>query len=167
VTLDYLIAGTGQSRAGIERVRPLLMQLFANRFGADATLDKARALVAIMANETPANWDGITPLVGDATLGGGPSIGPGQVYRSTAKDLGLWTPPPGADDATERAAYQALASDLATCLDWMVAVFQTKLHIAGGDVSDAIRRYNGGGVAALAYQARASVFVLSEWGGLA
>lgn len=165
VTLDALIAGTAQSRAGIERVRPLLMQAFIARFGDDATLDKARALVSILGNETLPDWNGITPVVGDKTSSGGPSVGPGQVWRSTAKDLGLWTPPAGASADAERAAYQQLASNLGWCLDATCAVFQAKLRAAGGDVSDAVRRYNGSGAAALLYQGKAAIFALTEWGG--
>lgn len=128
-----------------------------------ADVTDARACMSIIKNEGGA---AAGPLVGDATLGGGPSIGPMQVYRSTAKALALWSPPEGATDDQERTVYAALATDEARCLSMGVAVYLNKLEAAGGDVADAIRRFNGGGTAAQAYQARALTFAQDTWGGL-
>ena len=82
------------------------------RFGPRAATDLRipRALMAIVNNESGGVAD-IKHYLGDKTAKGGPSIGPMQVYRQTAKDLGLWRPPPGATAAEERAAYEALALD--------------------------------------------------------
>lgn len=127
-------------------------------FGPQVAIDLAipRALMAIVNNESrgdPKNY------LGDATLGGGPSIGPMQVYRSTAKDLKLWAPPPGATVEQERAAYALLAKDEALGIRWGVAVFASKLKLAGGNVTEAIRRYNGSGPLAEAYRDRAVTFL--------
>ncbi len=124
----------------------------------------ARSMMAIAHNEAPARWDGVSPIVGDATLGGGPSVGPFQVYRSTAKALGLWACPPDITEGgqDERDAYASVANDLDKCTDMGVAVFLDKLDAAGGDFEDAVRRYNGGGAAAQAYKARAVAFAADQ-----
>lgn len=125
----------------------------------NATPENARALMSIAHNECPPRWDGSSPIVGDATLGGGPSVGPFQVYRATALDLGLWACPPDAlDVASEREAYASVANDVDKCVSMGVAVYLDKLRIAGGDVAEAVRRYNGGGAAARAYRDRALTF---------
>jgi hypothetical protein len=93
--------------------------------------EQIRACLSIISNETGGR---AAPQIGDATLSGGPSVGPMQVYRSTAKSLGLWTPPPGADEPTERELYSELATDEAGCVDMGVAVFLDKLRAAGGDI---------------------------------
>lgn len=111
-----------------------------------------RAMLLIIDHETRGNPREAVYL-GDQTASGGPSIGPGQVYRRTAKDLRLWTPPAGATDDQERAAYAALATDEALTIRWAVKVFASKLRAANGDVAEAIRRYNGSGPAAESYRA--------------
>lgn len=128
-----------------------------------ANVDTVRACMAIIRNESGGRSP---PVIGDATLGGGPSVGPMQIYRSTAKDLGLWTPPPEVegDIDAERASYAELANDETWCVRAGCKVFVTKLQIAGGNVPDAIRRYNGGGPAAAAYRDRAVAFMTATWG---
>lgn len=99
-----------------------------------------KVIMALIHNESrgdPANF------LGDEGASGGPSVGPGQVYRKTAKDLGLWTPPLEVDSGTERALYAQLADDEDWGVRATVAVFKNKLGIAGGDVAKAIALYNG------------------------
>ncbi|BDG07604.1 lysozyme family protein [Anaeromyxobacter paludicola] len=93
--------------------------------------------------------------VGDMNAAVGPSVGPIQVSRGTAKDLKLWAPPAGATAAQERAAYAAMATDLSFCIHAAAVVWRAKLNAAGGDMYDAVRRYNGGGPAASIYQDKA------------
>jgi hypothetical protein len=107
----------------------------------------ARAFMALMASrETPTTWDGGSAIVGDETLPGGPSVGPCQVYRATARDERAWVPPPdvAGDDAWERVVYGSVANNLAKCIDMGAVTFARKLRAAKGDLTDAIRRYNGG-----------------------
>lgn len=122
----------------------------------------ARALMAIVNNET----GGAPPYIGDAGAKGGPSIGPMQVYRATAKDLKLWTPTPGWSEAQERAEYSKLAGDEERGIRWGVQVFKAKLAAAQGNIPEAVRRYNGAGERAEAYRARALDFYSSRWGAL-
>ena len=121
--------------------------------------------MAIVNNESGGVAD-IKHYLGDKTAKGGPSIGPMQVYRQTAKDLGLWSPPPGATAAEERAAYEALALDEALGIEWGTAVFADKLRIAKGDISEAVRRYNGAGERAELYRDKALAFFSDKWGAL-
>jgi hypothetical protein len=132
------------------------------RAGVVPRVAHARALLSILRNETGGRAG---PWIGDETLPGGPSIGPGQVYRATAKDLGLWSAPTTGD---ERTAYRALGEDLAWSqsegLRWAAVVYRAKLAAAGGDVVDAVRRYNGGGDRAQAYRDRALTWARATWG---
>jgi len=124
-----------------------------------------RAMMTIANNEV----DPRLPLdaqVGDAALGGGPSVGPWQVYRSTAIGLGLYDPK-GQDVDAQRAEYAKLAADLDWCACAAAVVLKSKLEAARGDWSDAIRRYNGSGPDAEAYRARALAFAESQYGGKA
>lgn len=130
-------------------------------FGAKAVTDLRipRACMAICHNEVDSSKE-LTEQVGDVDLPGGPSIGPMQVYFKSAKDYGLVPSDMSADD------YQAKASNLVECIGFGVKVFEHKLSEAGGDVDEAVRRYNGGGDAAQAYKARALAFADKTWGGL-
>jgi len=130
------------------RVALECLRTFGPKVLADPTYP--RAMMLIIERESGGNP---SHYLGDATLGGGPSIGAGNVYRTTAKDLGLWTPPEGATIDQERAAYAALASDEALGIRWAVKVFASKLKASGGDVPLAIRLYNGSGTAAESYRA--------------
>lgn len=114
-----------------------------------------RALVAIMNNESGGRT---VNLLGDTSASGGPSIGLMQMYRRTAEDLGLWTPPAGASEKQARDAYAAASANISTGIRWGVAVFKQKLEDAKGNVPEAIRRYNGSGSAAEAYKQRALAF---------
>lgn len=159
-----LYAATATGTPNLDRFRLSVAWAVARQFGADASPELARAVMAIIRNESQGRP---APVIGDAALGGGPSVGPMQVYRSTAKDLGLWAPPPDAqDDASERDAYASVANDEATGIRWGVAVFAAKLEAAGGDVADALRRYNGGGAAAAAYRDRAISWLDAQGWGL-
>jgi len=128
-----------------------------------------RAMAAIFHNEhsngTPTGQVHDILEVGDETLHGGPSGGPGQAYRSTAIDLGLW-PSQGdkdaqLDDDDDRAAYVAFVQDpanLGELIRWAVVIFKSKLKIAGGDVAQAVQLYNGSGPAAQQYAQNAQDF---------
>lgn len=137
------------------------------KFGPKAATDLRipRALMALVNNESRGVPD-LKHYLGDATLGGGPSIGPMQVYRATAKDLGLWKPPPGATIEQERAAYAEMAMNEGQGIRWGVAVFAEKLRITKGDIAAAMRRYNGTNSASLVYQEKALAFYQSKFGAL-
>jgi hypothetical protein len=127
-------------------------------FGPKAVQDVRipRALMAILNNEWPQK--ALRGVLGDKDASGGPSVGPMQVYRATALDLKLWTPPEGTTNAQQRILYAAEAENVGRCFSWGVAVFKEKLRIAGGNISEAIRRYNGSGPRAEAYRDRALDF---------
>jgi hypothetical protein len=120
----------------------------------------ARLVLALMHNESlgdPRNF------VGDVALGGGPSIGPMQVYRSTAKAFKLWTPSGG--DLDERAEYASMKDDVWQGIGWGIAVLKDALRQSGGDVAKAFAIYNGGprpGAAAQAYSAKAMAFLTDQ-----
>lgn len=115
-----------------------------------------RIIMSLINNESkgdPNNY------LGDVAASGGPSIGPMQIYRKTAKDLGLWVPPSGVDATTERALYAAMSDDEDQGIRWGIDVFKSKLSAAGGDVTRAIAMYNGSGPAAQTYQQNALAFL--------
>ena len=118
-----------------------------------------RALMSIINNEY-ARYLPVTEQVGDKKLSGGPSVGPMQVYRSTAIAMGFVPKTITADQ------YAAYASDLDTVLEWGVRVFKQKLAAAKGNVSLAIKYYNGSGPQADAYRDKALAFVTRVWGSL-
>lgn len=156
---------TETGRPALDKWRTAVIAAVARIFGASSSPAIARACMAIMNNEAPARWDGEALIVGDATLGGGPSVGPMQVYRATAKELGLWAPPPDVTTIEEeREAYALVSTDTARCIVMGVTVLKKKLEIANGDLEDAIRRYNGGGTKAAAYRDRALAFASEKWG---
>jgi hypothetical protein len=124
-----------------------------------ADLRIGRALMCIVNNESK----GLAKYtLGDTKASGGPSIGLMQGYRGTAEDMKLWTRPPGLLDADVRKAYEQLAGDEALGISWGVAVFKRELELAGGDIRDAIRRYNGSGPSAEDYRDRALEFAKSK-----
>jgi hypothetical protein len=166
-TEQAIMAATATGDPALEQWRPYLAAAVAREFEGEDAIAVTKALLAITNNELPAGAhrrDMV--IVGDRQFDGGPSVGPWQVYRSTAIDLGLWTPPEDVtDDDGQRAAYEELAQDPEWCARAAVEVFAAKLQIAGGDVADAIRRYNGGGPAAQAYKARAVAWLAAKgWG---
>lgn len=123
----------------------------------------ARACMAILNNESaglPA------PVVGDKDNPKGPSVGPMQVSRGTAIDLGLWSPPPGVTNEQARNLFALEASDEGRCIAWGVKIFADKLRIAGDDLPLAIRLYNGSGPSAETYRAKALDFYAAKWGPL-
>ncbi len=99
----------------------------------------------------------LTAQVGDVAASGGPSAGPWQVERETAVELQL------VDPDISRGAYAELAGDLKFAAEAWAAAFDSKLEAAGGDFSDAIRRYNGSGDAAAAYRDRALTFASNQF----
>jgi soluble lytic murein transglycosylase-like protein len=143
---------TGDPNLDRLRLRALY---FSTLYGVDA-----RVTMALIANESegrPENY------VGDVSLSSGPSIGPMQVLRKTAQDYALLPP----ELTSDPDAYLALAQDESLGISLGVRVFKRKLQEAGGNVQDAVRRYNGAGVAADSYRDRALAFIQSTYGGLA
>lgn len=117
--------------------------------------------------------------LGDTGLQKGPSIGPGQVLRTTAQELGIWQPSaaalatPTLDD--DRAEYAAKAQSAGIEL-WGIgaglAVFKDKLRIVDATHADgprwgrlwsALRRYNGSGPGAEQYRENAQAFYRRTW----
>lgn len=97
-----------------------------------------RIILAILRNEV----DPHKTFLGDVDAGGGPSVGPMQVYRRTAKDLKLWTP---SVPDFEREEYAALAQEVFMTMRWGVAVYKDKLARVGGVIRNALGAYNGSG----------------------
>lgn len=99
--------------------------------------------------------------IGDLTAKVGPSIGPWQLSRQGAIDVGVWKPDPTDTLDGQRASYAAEEYDSSGVLNvkklarWSLVFFQTKLKAAGGDYEEAIRRWNGSGDAAETYKQRA------------
>jgi hypothetical protein len=99
--------------------------------------------------------------IGDLTATVGPSIGPWQLSRQGAIDVGVWKPDPTDTTDGQRAAYAAEEYDAGAVLNvkklarWSLVFFQTKLEAANGDFEEAIRRWNGSGPKAVEYQQRA------------
>lgn len=103
------------------------------------------------------------PVLGDQGFSGGPSVGPMQVYRSTAKEMGLWSPSAAAagNDQLERQEYAAKASDESWCIRAGVAVMRAKQRVLEAylathpgetrTLQDLARLYNGAGNAARQY----------------
>jgi hypothetical protein len=127
------------------------------KFGPGVLLNPSipRALMCIVNNESGGRP---SQVLGDTAASGGPSVGLMQIYRTTAVDLGLWTPPAGASVDAAKQAYAELAQNEAQGIRWGVAVFAAKLRLAKGNIPDAIRRYNGSGHLAEAYKQRALDF---------
>jgi hypothetical protein len=166
-TVAALRAAVATDDPVLERWAPFVCDAVADVFGNEPKI--ARACMSILNNELPGGARrGELVIIGDKDLPGGPSIGPMQVYRATAKDLRLWSPPPdvAGEDPWEREVYASIAHDPEQCIRWGVEVFRAKLQVAGGELDDAIRRYNGGGTAAAKYRDRALAFADATWGGL-
>jgi len=160
----YMFVELATGHDNIDALRTPLIVSLAKR--GHPTVDVGRALMAIFHNE---HGDGDVMELGDTTLSGGPSIGPGQVYRKTAIDLvnrgilgGGWV-----QAITSRDAYTAFGSDpsnLYALVDGAVAVFLDKLASVGGDIPQAIMAYNGAGDAAAQYEDKALAFEASTFG---
>lgn len=159
---DPLLEAAKTGNALLDRLAPIVVAAAKKHLGKDATSANVRALMAILNNESGGNP---RMYLGDKNLPGGPSIGPMQVYRSTALDMRLWTPPTGeaADSAKAKSAYAALAVNEQRGIDMGVAVFAAKLKAAKGNTTLAIRKYNGAGPAAETYKTKALDFVRRTW----
>ena len=118
-------------------------------------------VMAIIHNESAGN---ASNFLGDLNLGNGPSIGPMQVSRATAVDLGLWTPPDDTSAQDDADAFTALSSDIGLGVRWGCRILRQKLDDNGGDYPSAIRAYNGSNVASLTYQQNALSFLKSAYG---
>lgn len=135
----------------------------------------ARVALQLVAQETRGRS---APQVGDRAASGGPSVGPMQVYRVTAEELGLFK----ASSSDPHAEYEQRAWDEAWGIVAGVHVLAVKLRIAkkkattaipaGAEfgpavIRDGIRRYNGAGDMAARYQgevlARGRGDYGSEW----
>jgi len=145
---------TGCGIYGIDRLP--LAELVEEEFGSDATIAHARAMVGICYCECGGKSS--PPVIGDTSLTVGPAIGPLQVTRATAKDLGLVPQ----DETFE--AYKQRAMNEEWCLRAGVKVFASKLLSAKGDFADAIRRYNGSGSKAVQYRDKALSFLAEKFG---
>ncbi len=156
LTYLKLAAAMKTSDPYLEAYRPRLAWEILITFGARASQEVGRALIGIFDLENKARKP--PPLVGDATLPGGPSIGPGQVYRATAIALGLV---PAGTTAEE---YAALAGEEDRLVGWSVRVFKSKMQLAQGDVAKAIELYNGSGSHAEAYRSEVLAFLAEQFG---
>lgn len=103
--------------------------------------------------------------LGDMSSSHGPSIGPMQVSRDTAKALGLWSPP--TDGSDERDAYAALV--VPGCelklIRWGVVVFNAKSAAHPDDIAAAVAAYNGSGQAAEDYSNAVANFIGQTFNG--
>lgn len=140
----------------LEHYRPRLAWEILLVFGVQASVAVGRAMIGIFDQENKGRAP--SPLVGDQSLAGGPSIGPGQVYRSTAIALGL------VPTGTTPEDYAVLAGDEDKMVGWAVRVFRTKVRAAGGDVAKAIELYNGSGPGAQRYQSDVLAFLAGQFG---
>jgi len=120
-------------------------------FGLAATPAIARCCVAIVYQESKGDP---TQYLGDTGIASGPSVGPMQVLRTTAIDLGLV---PKGETSAE---YMARKSDEDWGLRAGCFVFRNKLDMAGGDLALALQYYNG----SAAYRARALSWLRSTYG---
>ncbi len=152
----WIAAKTGDPNLDRFGIRGRIILRGAEHFGPRLSRPIVRALMAIVHQESGGLQ---VNYLGDKTAPGGPSVGPGQVEYATAKELGL------IPQTETRDQYAARVSQEGWGIDAMVQVFKAKLAAAHGDVADAIRRYNGGGQAALGYQASALDWAQQTWPG--
>ena len=141
-------------------ILPLVSASVAKHFPNDPRQKEiVRAMMAIANNESGErkNYLGV---IGDTALANGPSVGPLQVYRSTA--IGMGFVPKG----TTFEQYKEYAYDLPLLVDWGVRVFKEKLRLQKNNIEDAIRAYNGSGPRAESYKQKALAFVSDIWGDL-
>lgn len=155
----YAAARTGV--AGVDRpaIRGNAVAALLAAFGLRASRELARAFVAgVVVNEgayTPGP-DGRYPL-GDVGHRLGPAVGPGQVLSGLhLRRLGY------TGDALELAR----VGNEFRALYYAARIFREAVDAAGGDLREAIRRYNGSGPGAEAYAARALARI-EKLGGLA
>jgi hypothetical protein len=144
----YAAAATGVADVDRARIRGNAVAALLAVFGLKATPAIARAFVAgVLVNEgafTP-RADGTYPL-GDVGHKLGPAVGPGQVLSGLhLRRLGFTGDP--LDLARVGSEWRALY--------YSARIFREAFDAAGGDVRQAIRRYNGSGPAAEAYADRA------------
>jgi hypothetical protein len=156
LTYLQISAAMKTSDAYLERYRARLAWelILAFRTGASAAV--GRAMIGIFDRENKDRKP--PPLVGDRALPGGPSIGPGQVYRARAIALGLIPP----DTTAEQ--YELLAGEEDLLVGWAVRVFKFHFDQAKGDVAKAIELYNGSGPAAEQYKSDVLAFLQEQFG---
>lgn len=121
-----------------------------------------KVVMAVVWNETkgdPSNYQGDI----DSPLG--PSIGPMQVSRALAVELGFWPGNP-ADDVQDRADYLAQSSDEGQGMRWGCKALAHKISEASGSVLNGIGLYNGSlaNPKVQGYQADAQSFLTSNYG---
>lgn len=168
----YRHAATGIPSIDRFPIRGLYVLAFMREFGLTEWAPMLPRLVRLAGATTANESRGLARnFLGDTQYPAGPSIGPYQVYRRTAKELGLYKPPAGLSEEAEKAHYATLRGDLWRMATWKAAVFRSKLEAAaarpdaGFDVLwSAVRRYNGSGPMAEGYRERAREFYRKTWG---
>lgn len=160
--LDY--GATGKKNMDAQLL-PMISDSVARLFPNDPRQKEIiRAMMAIANNES-GERKSYYGIVGDKQFAGGPSIGPLQVYRTTA--IGSGFVPKG----TTPDQYVLYSNDLQRIVDWGVQVFKDVLNYHKGDFAKAIKSYNGGPRAAPGgpsdvYRDKALAFIESIWGNL-
>jgi hypothetical protein len=163
----YQATKTGVAALDVWAIRGNAAWAIVRVFGLRANAAVARAFMSILRNEgayTP-RADGTYPM-GDQSIARidhygnqvtGPAVGPGQVLWTTLIRLGF------AGDPRDLAK----VGNEGEALLWAARAFNETVREAGGDMADAIRRYNGSGSAAEKYRDNALAFAATTWGGLA
>lgn len=127
-------------------------------WGASCPVGIARAVTAIVHLESggrPAQY------LGDTGIASGPSIGPMQVLRTSAIDLGI------VPKDISRTEYARYAYDEAAGCYWGCLEFKSWLARASGDIATALQYYNGGmsgSAASQAYREDALTWLSSTFG---
>lgn len=156
---------TGDPDLDSLRIRGNALLALASTFGLKLTKPIARGYLAILHNEAayreadpryadrqyPRGRAGYYP-VGDVTARLGPAVGPGQILSGLHLARLGYTGDP-LDLARVGNEYAALS--------YSARIYAEALEASKGDVLGAIRRYNGSGVQAEAYKARAMTFAES------
>lgn len=154
----YAASATGDPQ--LDALRWPLIFALATRYPWMLTTSQAEKQIQTMIT-IAAQERSLKGQIGDLTAKVGPSIGPWQLSRQGAIDVGVWKPDQTDTIDGQRASYAAEEYDAGAVLNvkklarWSLIFFQTKLKAAGGDYEEAIRRWNGSGDAAQKYQKEA------------